>query len=139
MEQTANRRPLLAIRFSVALLLFLTACFAGYLGGYKYGMSAAAMDIDAVTFSSRTYDIGDLIRPLDAPPGWIASEGDFDELVQLIKSTIASEHWESGDAKIHRFPANTSLVVFSPGSVHRELDQLLIQLRRQVPEPIASR
>jgi general secretion pathway protein D len=62
-----------------------------------------------------------------------AASADFDSLIELITSTIASDTWAEnggGEAEIRAFPTNLSLVVSQTQSVHEEIADLLEQLRR---------
>lgn len=124
-----EHRRRFVLRFGVASLLFLVTCIAGYLGGYNSGMRNGAADQAALAVSTRSYEVGDLIRPLDSPTGWVAVESDYDELVDLISSTICSEEWQTGGGEIRPFPSSKSLVVNCRGVVHDELSRLLKQLR----------
>lgn len=122
------------LRFGIGTLLFLMACTAGYLTGFRFGVEEKQEQVRQQTVSTRIYDVGDLVS-LD--PDAQVSLADFDSLVDLIVSTVASDSWvENGgpSGEIRPFPKNKSLVVSASGAVHEELSDLLAQLRRTAYE-----
>lgn len=73
--------------------------------------------------------------PIGGGPGGLggAANADFDSLIDLIISTVASDTWvENGgpEAEIRPFPTNLSLVVSQTQDVHEQIADLLEQLRR---------
>jgi len=73
--------------------------------------------------------------PLAAGPGGMGggANADFDSLIDLIISTVATETWAEnggGEAEIRPFPTNLSLVISQTQAVHEEIADLLEQLRR---------
>jgi general secretion pathway protein D len=73
--------------------------------------------------------------PFGAGPGGLGggAMADFDSLIDLIISTVATETWAEnggGEAEIRPFPTNLSLVVSQTQAVHEEIADLLEQLRR---------
>ncbi len=61
------------------------------------------------------------------------ANADFDSLIDLIVSTVATETWAEnggGEAEIRPFPTNLSLVISQTQAVHEEIADLLEQLRR---------
>lgn len=73
--------------------------------------------------------------PVGSGPGGMggAASADFDSLIDLIVSTIATETWAEnggGEAEIRPFPTNLSLVISQTQNVHEEIADLLEQLRR---------
>lgn len=73
--------------------------------------------------------------PIGGGPGGLggAASADFDSLIDLIVSTIATETWAEnggGEAEIRPFPTNLSLVISQTQAVHEEIADLLEQLRR---------
>src|SRR5262245_21900482 len=61
------------------------------------------------------------------------ANADFDSLIDLIVSTVATECWAEnggGQAEIRPFPTNLSLVISQTQAVHEEIADLLEQLRR---------
>ena len=76
--------------------------------------------------------------PIGSGPGGLggAASADFDSLIDLITSTIATETWAEnggGEAEIRPFPTNLSLVISQTQAVHEEIADLLEQLRRLGP------
>ncbi|QDU91016.1 outer membrane porin HofQ [Pirellulimonas nuda] len=62
-----------------------------------------------------------------------AALADFDSLIDLIISTVASDTWQEnggGVAEIRPFPTNLSLVISQTQAVHEEIADLLEQLRK---------
>lgn len=75
---------------------------------------------------------GGILNTNPSGPGGAAS-ADFDSLIELITSTIASDSWAEnggGTAEIRPFPTNLSLVISQTQQVHEEIADLLEQLRR---------
>lgn len=61
------------------------------------------------------------------------ANADFDSLIDLIISTVASESWAEnggGEAEIRPYVNNLSLVISQTQAVHEEIADLLEQLRR---------
>jgi general secretion pathway protein D len=69
-----------------------------------------------------------------AGPGGLggAAAADFDDLIELITTTVAPKSWEQngGQGNIAQFPTNLSLVVSQTQEVHEQISDLLEQLRR---------
>jgi general secretion pathway protein D len=68
-------------------------------------------------------------------PGGLGAgaNADFDSLIDLITSTVATESWAEnggGQAEIRPFPTNLSLVISQTQAVHEQIADLLEQLRR---------
>lgn len=73
--------------------------------------------------------------PLGMGPGGMGggANADFDGLIDLIVSTVASETWAEnggGEAEIREFVGNLSLIISQTQAVHEEIEDLLEQLRR---------
>ncbi len=73
--------------------------------------------------------------PIGSGPGGLggAASADFDSLIDLITSTVATETWAEnggGEAEIRPFPTNLSLVISQTQAVHEQIADLLEQLRR---------
>lgn len=122
------------LRFGIGTLLFLMSCVAGYLTGFRFGTDEKQQQVRRQTITTSVYAVGDLVS-LDPDAQVVLA--DFDSLVDLIVSTVASDTWlenggPSGD--IRPFPSNKSLVITASGAVHDELSELLEQLRRTTYE-----
>ncbi|MCH7727370.1 MAG: hypothetical protein IH991_12950, partial [Planctomycetes bacterium] len=91
------------------------------------------------------YHVADLVIPIPNQPIVLSTKGplivatqpkqaepDFDSLIQLITATIDAESWEEvgGPGSIAEFPTNLSLVVSQTKGVHKQIADLLDQLRR---------
>ncbi|HEX5471961.1 MAG TPA: hypothetical protein VFW73_08740, partial [Lacipirellulaceae bacterium] len=73
--------------------------------------------------------------PIGSGPGGMgaAANADFDSLIDLITSTVATDTWAEnggGQAEIRPFPTNLSLVISQTQAVHEQIADLLSQLRR---------
>jgi general secretion pathway protein D len=73
--------------------------------------------------------------PIGGGPGGMGggANADFDSLIDLIVSTVATETWAEnggGEAEIREFPTNLSIVISQTQAVHEEIADLLEQLRR---------
>jgi hypothetical protein len=119
-------------RFSLATMVFVSLCIggllAGYQSGYRHGYSAGSVQRFDETQAVQTYDTTFLIWP-DLPDSERAVG--VKELINLIKTTIATDIWdEQLGNDIREFPKNHSLVITAPGSVHRQIRDLLAQFER---------
>jgi len=94
---------------------------------------------------SVTYDVADLVVPLAGPQdvviaashnepatGADAPEADYESLIDLIETTVAPDTWEcvGGPGTIAPLETNLSLVVKQTQEVHKQIVDLLEQLRR---------
>jgi hypothetical protein len=119
-------------RFSLATLLFVSLCIAGLVGGYQSGFrrgysGGSAQRLDE-TQAVQTYDTTFLIWP-DLPDSERALG--VKELIDLIKTTIATDIWDDQlGNEIREFPENHSLVIIAPGSIHRQIRDLFAQFER---------
>jgi general secretion pathway protein D len=73
--------------------------------------------------------------PIGSGPGGMGAgaNADFDSLIDLIVSTVETGTWAEnggGEAEIRPFPTNLSLVISQTQDVHRQIADLLEQLRR---------
>ena len=129
-------RRKLAVRFSIAALLFLMLCLGGYLAGYRIGYRQGLSNGEGVVYIRRVYPVGDLVT---SPMTKIA---DFDSLIDLIVTTISPTDWMengTGDGEIQPFPSNLSLVVSQTKGNHAAIAALLARLRKLQPtSPAAS-
>lgn len=111
-------------QFGIGVLLFLTACIAGYLTAYNFGLDELrAMRDNAV--SVRTYDVSDLVT---TPTGSTPVETHLANLKTLIESTTNGD-WDRGQFTVQVFPANKSLVINQTGAVHVKIRELLDDVR----------
>ncbi|MGL4514440.1 MAG: hypothetical protein ACRCT8_15230 [Lacipirellulaceae bacterium] len=102
--------------------------------GQAPGVAGENPDVLAQQMSSGPQS-GMQSTPLSTGPGGLggAASADFDSLIDLIVSTVASDTWAEnggGEAEIRPFPTNLSLVVSQTQAVHEEIADLLEQLRR---------
>jgi hypothetical protein len=123
------------LRFSIATLLFLMLCVAGYFGGYRRGFDSGKEERRAITVTIRTYPVADLISPQDpaAAPNDANKVKAFDQLIDLIVSTVDRDTWMengTGQGEIQPFPSNNSLVISQTNRVHEQVALLLEELRK---------
>lgn len=117
------------LRFGVGTLLFLMACTAGYLTGFRWGVSEKQLQVRRDTIATTVYSVGDLLS--QNKEQFLA---DFDSLIDLISSTVSSHVWieNGGDiGEIRPLPSTKSLVVTCDLETHDQLAELLQQLRDQ--------
>ncbi len=114
----------------------------------KYADRGREPIVDVDTASSRyyteTYHVADLAigKPQDRPinlddgkpeaeKGTEATVAEFDSLISLITSTIQPDSWQEsgGRGQIQAFPTNLSLVISQNQDVHRQVAELLQQVR----------
>ena len=96
--------------------------------------AAANPDVLAQNFAP-SGQVGNGPQSITTGPGGLggAASADFDSLIDLIVSTVASDTWAEnggGEAEIRPFPTNLSLVVSQTQQVHEQIADLLEQLRR---------
>jgi len=130
---SAGGRTKRLARFSIAMLLFAMLCVAGYFGGYRAGFVRGDEDRTASTMRVKTYAVGDLLTSADKPETADAVVEGFDQLIDLIVSTVDHDSWMengTGEGEIHPFLSNKSLVVSHTGRVHDQIALLLEQLRK---------
>jgi type II secretory pathway component GspD/PulD (secretin) len=85
--------------------------------------------------STPTPGLNNPTQQIGAGPGGMggAANADFDSLIDLIVSTIATDTWAEnggGQAEVRPFPTNLSLVISQTQAVHEQIADLLQQLRR---------
>ena len=115
-------------RFSLASFLLFVAIVAGYFSGYRMGWQQYYQD----HVFRMAYYVSDLIKPVDAPPEWSATDKDFGPLIDFITSTVAPNEWKTTNgstANIRPYAPNSSLTVSCSRSTHNQLSDLLQQLR----------
>lgn len=119
-------------RFSLfAVAVFATLCcgYLGYYRGYQQGYVAGDLQRKSEKPYCEIYYVDDLVTPWD--------ENDkvpqFDPLIDLIVSTVATETWSEnggGCGEVRPFLTNRSLVISNTQNVHEEIADLLEHLRR---------
>ena len=123
-----RRAPRRRFYFSLGALLLLVFCFAAVFAGYRQGFDRgymAGVRQYAVEHPySKVYPVADLVSP-------VTTSKDFDELTELITSTIQPASWDNlaGSGSIAVFESNLSLVIHQTDEVHKQTEKLLEQLR----------
>lgn len=118
---------------AIALLLVAFAALAyreGFRRGYEPDGLAAAQTSSSLMIV--TYPVADLIA---STPSQVLQKpaSDFDPLIDLIVSTVEHDSWMengAGEGEIQPFPSNGSLMISQTRRVHKQISDLLEQLRR---------
>lgn len=117
-------------RFSLASLMFLIACWAGFLSGYRVGHDKGAAAWNSLPVHVRVYDVADVLAnaPGDIQPNLPTA----DELIASIKNEVLPKTWigAGGNGEIRIMPEETRLVVAAHSLTHEELADYLDRLRR---------
>ena len=101
---------------------------AGYFHGLKRGDQARAN----AAFSSRVYDVADLMVENQR------SEEQLDAIGTLVRDTIAPHSWANrgGQASLELVPAKRCIVVHQAGSEHQEIEKLIETLASMWKEEV---
>jgi hypothetical protein len=110
--------------------LFLSLCIGGLISGYQSGYRAGYGAGQSTRYDEtqvvQTYSTIGFIWP-DLPEAERMAA--IEQLKQLITSTVATDIWADGRGnEIREFPTNQSIIVCAPGSVQREIADLIKQL-----------
>jgi len=121
------------MRFSVATLLFVVFCFAGFFAGYRTGVRFLQ---DDVSMDVRTYSVDDLLTGTDEERRMSQVRG----IIAEITETINPSNWEEvgGEGFIvtmggteKPFGAPDHLKVVALGKDQQQIRKLLAELRRR--------
>lgn len=132
-----TRRSL--FRVSLAGLLFIMACVAGFFSGFRYGQVEKSQQHYLETEIAVDYEIADLVVG-DSPK---ETQEAIASLTELITSTVSSEMWEqqggpySAVGQTEEVPPHwpvQPLTISASGAVHDEIANLMGQLRRLAGE-----
>ncbi len=127
-------------RVAAAVTLLIALCVIGYRRGYRKGHEREAPPAVSNALIVKTYPVADLVTPIGVKAAegkrdgskLVAKEADFDELIELIVSTIEHDSWMengTGEGEIQPFPSNHSLIISQTQRVHEQIADLLEQLR----------
>lgn len=130
MSSSADKPQRRWLRYSLATFLFVALCtaglIAGYQSGYRHGYNSGESTRSAETQAVQPYDTTFLIWP-DLPDSKRSVA--VKELIDLIKSTIATDIWDDGQGnEVREFLPNHSILVTAPGAVHKQVRDLFTQL-----------
>ena len=125
----AHSKPRFLWRFSLAALLFLVACLAGFLSGYRVGHEKGAPEWNPPPIHIVIYDVADVtangreIEESKLPTS--------DELVATIKSEVVPMAWKKagGNGEIRTMPEDARLIVAAQPLAYEELADFLHALR----------
>jgi hypothetical protein len=135
MNASRFRRPQFTLWTLLLAVTAIAAVLGIYQGAQRYGYEhARGRDVVIVT-----YNVVDLVKPV-VPSLTEKATAEFGPLIDLIKTTIVPESWETvgGTGSIVPFETNLSLVVTQRRDIHVRIEHLLKQLRRLKPSAIAS-
>lgn len=113
-------------QFGLWAILFMMACIAGFLAGYRYGGDVKDQQVAASSITVVNYDVREFLdskRPESV-------DAQLSEIRDLVVETIEPDSWQMNDRDIVPYPNNGSIVIRQSGSCHEEIRELLEQLRR---------
>lgn len=113
-------------QFGLWGILFMMACIAGFLAGYRYGGDVRDQQVATSTITVVNYDVRELLDGDSPKP--IAAQ--LSQICDLVVDTIEPDSWHRNDRDIVPYPRNGSLVIRQSESCHEEIRGLLEQLRR---------
>ena len=116
------------MQFGIGTVLILTACMAGYLSAYRFGIDEL-MAANQQKISTRSYDVSDFLSGVSSK-----AEAELVELQRLILATAGADTWHQGTLGIQPYHANRSLVITQTGAVHDKVQQLLADLRSHLKQ-----
>lgn len=141
-----------SIRFSVRTLFFVALCVAGLLAGMRWGyvsgIEAGQRQRKKEAYVTRVYPVADLVLhdPIAAlyvldpvsvnqeeqASGNPVVEPEFEDLMMVIEEHVRPDSWEThgGEGSIQEISERRSLAVTQSPAAHKEIDELLIQLRK---------
>ena len=111
-------------QFGIGFLFFVTACVAGYLAAYRFGIDEIRA-ARSKAISARTYDVSDLVTPA---AGATIVEKDLANLRQLIEATVDGD-WDRRDFSVDPFASTRSFVITQTGESHAKIQELLEGVR----------
>ncbi|TWU58694.1 hypothetical protein Poly51_14730 [Rubripirellula tenax] len=128
-------------RFSIALILFLVACVAGLLGGYRLGFDQGYASGNAKWEAEQPYPmahpVGDLLRQTAIDPTKNIDSPDlgWESLIRVIQTTVAPQEWDllGGPCTVATAPFAESLVVNATSDTHQAIANLLTDLETLKP------
>lgn len=120
-------------RFSLATFLFVSLCIGGLIGGYQSGYRQGYTQGQATRYNetqvTESYNTASLIWS-DLPDS--DRKVAFDNLKDLIQSTISTEIWNDGrgnDIRLDPFGVE-NVIVIAPGETQKQIRDLLAQLEK---------
>jgi hypothetical protein len=119
-ESPIRNRPPQRLHFSLATLLFLIACVAGFFAGFRFGYERGHQARVNEIPVSRMYDVADLN----------VDDSGSSSVEELITSQVSPESWDDvgGIGTIN--VVGDSLMIYQNVDVHERIEALLNQLRQ---------
>lgn len=119
--------PKRLFRFSIGMMLFAMLCVSGYLGAHHAGARTGAKDRYDESYFVRVHTLADLMIERPDPQ---EREALYDEVIQLLQTTVAPKSWGVADADgqicdIQQFSTNAGLVISQYGYAHDQIDAAL--------------
>ncbi len=117
------------LRFSIAFLLFVCLCVAGFLGGYRAGYPTGYASGQAKRMSEepypKLYDVGDLLRERGDNGLLVGDQLDYNTLISATQATVFPSEWEQlgGPCTMIPLPWRETLVVNATSGVHEGLQE----------------
>ena len=117
------------LRFSLATLLFLVFCLAGFFAGFYYGAKAGRSYWRGESQEVRLYNVSDLL----SPGGEDTQKREFAALIARIQNAVGPSLWRevggTGYVQVHN--DGMHLEVLCPWKDHRQVKQAIVDLREQ--------
>lgn len=122
-------------QFGTSLLFVVTAVFAGFLGGYRWGGVLRDQEIYDATVISIPYDFKDFV-----PRGTMSEEmAELRKLRDLVFIHVEQANILLDDDDLDIFHSNRSIMVTTTRERHREIATILQNLHRLLNELNNSR
>jgi hypothetical protein len=83
-----------AVRYSLAMALFVITCLCGYLGGYHAGYKAGDDEWRYGSKYTLTYNVADLVVPTSDFDRVHQGQPDYDELVTAVTDATGDQPYE---------------------------------------------
>jgi hypothetical protein len=116
------------LRYSIAFMLFVCLCVAGFLAGYRAGYPDGYASGQAKRKSEqpypKVYTVGDLIRKTDDDTLQIGDPIDYQALIDATQSSVFPDEWEAlgGPSVMVPIHWREALVVNATSGVHDRLE-----------------
>jgi hypothetical protein len=123
-------------RFSLGMLLLLTTCVCGYLGGYRAGYPNGDNAWHYNSTYDKSYNVFDLVVPIPSFDPTGRGGEDFSHVLALVNDVGAREPKDGFRVRV--FKPNLSIVVTARGTIHRRIQAKLEEVRKVNPHDTNS-
>lgn len=124
-------RRCIALRFSLAALLFLVFCLAGFFAGFRYGVETGKSYWRGESQAVQLYDVADLLSFGDDK----TRQREFAALIARLQDSVDPSHscWRDtgGMGYVKVAHDGMHLEVLCPWKDHRRVNQAIAELRDQ--------